>query len=357
MPEKLAEATVALGKQIAKVRDSCAVAWSDGPRPVVVEAAGRCDALFGVLRRGLRDKPAGQIFGGGERAARDVAAACAKGAIAEQRLMVRLAGPQAGRQFPAMLAVRALPGGVVAVVRDLTAAPPGADAALRADDLARFASLVAHEVRNPLSSVKITLQSLERGGLLRGLQGLQGQGNDGRRIAIAIREVRNLEQLLSDVQEYARPSSLSMVPVDPLEVVARSVEDLAEEWRARGVAFALEAPRRMPLVQADPARLRAAVQLLGKQAGEAAEEAGGGTVHVGLGTRRRQRWELWVRDPGRTLPAAARAAAFVPFTPSRARGSGLSLAVVRRIAEEHGGEVRYEAAEEGGNVVRLLLPA
>jgi nitrogen fixation/metabolism regulation signal transduction histidine kinase len=78
---------------------------------------------------------------------------------------------------------------------------------------------------------------------------------------------------------------------------------------------------------------------------------------VGLALRRQERWELWVRDPGQTLSAAARAAAFVPFTPSRARGSGLSLAVVKRIAEEHGGEVRYEAAAEGGNVVRLLLPA
>jgi signal transduction histidine kinase len=237
----------------------------------------------------------------------------------------------------------------VAVVRDLTAAPPEADAALRAEDLARFSSLVAHEVRNPLSSVKITLQSLERGGRL--------QGNDARRIAIAIREVRNIEQLLSDVQEYARPASLSMAPVDPLAVASLAVEDLSAEWRARGVAFALEAPKRMPLVQADPARLRAALRLLGKQAGEAAEEAGGGTVQVGLALRRQERWELWVRDPGQTLSAAARAAAFVPFTPSRARGSGLSLAVVKRIAEEHGGEVRYEAAAEGGNVVRLLLPA
>ncbi len=349
MPEKLAEATIALGKQLAKVRDCCAVAWTEGPRPVLVEAAGRCEALFGVPRRGLRDQPAGLIFGGGERAARDVALSCKKGASAEQRLMVRVAGPQVGRQFPALLATRALPGGVLALVRDLTAAPPEADAALRAEDLARFASLVAHEVRNPLSAVKITLQSLERGERL--------QGNDARRIAIAIREARNIEQLLTDVQEYARPASLSLVPVDPLEVVGRAVEDLAEEWRTRSVEFALEAPKRMPLVQADPARLRAAVRLLGKQAGEAAEEAGGGTVQVGLVLHRHRRWELWVRDPGRTLLASTRAAAFVPFTPSRARGSGLSLAVVRRIAEEHGGEVRYEAAEGGGNVVRLLLPA
>ena len=349
MPKKLAEATSALGKQIAKLRDCCAVAWSAGARPVLIEAAGRCDSLFGVPRRGLRNKPAGLIFGGGERAARDLALACATTAIAEQRLMVRVAGPHAGRQFPALLAARSMPGGVLAVVRDLTATSPEADAALRAEDLARFSSLVAHEVRNPLSAVKITLQSLERGGRL--------QGNDARRIAIAIREVRNIEQLLSDVQEYARPASLSMVPVDPQAVVSRAVADLEDDWRARKVAFVLEAPKAMPLVHADPTRLRAAVRLLGKQAGEAAEEAGGGTVQVGLRLRRGERWELWVRDPGRQLTAAVRAAAFVPFTPSRARGSGLSLAVVKRIAEEHGGEVRYESAEGGGNVVRLLLPA
>jgi signal transduction histidine kinase len=348
MAATLASTASALGKQLGPLRDSCVLAWSAGPRPQLLAAAGRCEILFGLQGKGLLGRPAGSVFGGGERAARDLAAACAKGPIAEQRLLLRLAGAQAGRQFPALLSLRALPGGVVALVRDLTAAPPDADAALRAEDLARFASLVTHEVRNPLSAVKMTLQSLQRGGRL--------QGNDARRASIAIREVRNLEQLLSEVQEYARPASLSMAPVDPRALVAKAVEELSGEWRQRKVAFTFEAPARPWLVQVDPQRLATAVRLLGKQAAEAAEEVDGGTVRVGLSGRRKGGWELWVRDPGVTLPAAVRAAAFVPFTPSRARGSGLSLAVVARIAGEHGGEVRYEAANEGGNVVRMLLP-
>src|SRR5207253_1640112 len=73
---------------------------------------------------------------------------------------------RAGQPFAAQLLLRGVNGGAVALVRDLTAGHQQADAALRAEDLARFASLVAHEIRNPLSAVKIALQTLERHGTL-----------------------------------------------------------------------------------------------------------------------------------------------------------------------------------------------
>ena len=349
MPERLRQAALELGRQIAAATDCCALAWDGSDRPVLRGAAGSCDRVLGKSARALGGLPAGAIFGGGERAARDLVALCARGPQVAQRLLVRQAGPAPGRQFPAWLSLRPVPGGLVALVRDLTAQVPGADAALRAEDLARFSSLVAHEVRNPLSAVKIALQTLERGGRL--------QPNDGRRAAIAIREVRNIEQLLSDVQEFARPATLSLAPVDPLAAAGETVRRLAEEWLPRGVRFELELPLSMPLVQADPVRLRTALRLLGWQAAQAAEEEGGGAVIVGVRPRPRAAlWELWVRDPARTLPKAQRVAAFVPFTPSRARGSGLGLAVVARIAQEHGGEVRFEPVRGGGNLVRLVLP-
>src|SRR5207302_4569516 len=105
---------------------------------------------------------------------------------AEQRPLLR-----GGQPFMAQLLLRGVQGGAVAFVRDLTAGLEQADATLRAEDIARFASLVAHEVRNPLSAVKIALQTLERHGTL-------GQ-NDLRRTSIALREVRS-EEHTSELQ-------------------------------------------------------------------------------------------------------------------------------------------------------------
>src|SRR5207237_10523456 len=103
----------------------------------------------------IEGAPAGVLVTGGERAARDLAQAVAHGSAEEHRTLLR-----GGQPFPAQLLLSNAPGGVIAVVRDLAASHGMVDAALRADDLARFASLVAHEVRNPLSAVKIALPPL-----------------------------------------------------------------------------------------------------------------------------------------------------------------------------------------------------
>src|SRR5207245_4893079 len=179
-----------------------------------------------------------------------------------------------GQPFAAQLLLRGVNGGAVALIRDLTAGHLQADAALRAEDLARFASLVAHEVRNPLSAVKIALQTLERHGTL--------ASNDLRRTSIALREVLNIELLLNEVLEFARPPSLSLVPGNPREPVREAVEGVEAEWSSRGVTFAVDVPERMPPFPLDPVRVRTAVQSLCRQAAVAADEAGGGRIEVAL---------------------------------------------------------------------------
>jgi two-component system nitrogen regulation sensor histidine kinase NtrY len=84
----------------------------------------------------------------------------------------------------------------------------------------------------------------------------------------------------------------------------------------------------------------------------AADEVDGGTIEVAM-RELPHGWELSVADPGRTLSPELREKAFVPFTPQRARGSGLGLAVVARIAREHKGEARIEERPGGGNIISL----
>ena len=66
-------------------------------------------------------------------------------------------------------------------------------------------------------------------------------------------------------------------------------------------------------------------------------------------------WQLTVRDPGHPIPLELREKAFVPFTPNRARGTGLGLAVVARVAREHGGEARFVESERRGNVISVTF--
>jgi two-component system nitrogen regulation sensor histidine kinase NtrY len=102
--------------------------------------------------------------------------------------------------------------------------------------------------------------------------------------------------------------------------------------------------------------VRTAVKILCRQAAAAADEAGSGTVEVSV-REIPTGWELSVSDPGQTLPPELREKAFVPFTPQRARGSGLGLAVVARIAREHRGEARLAERPGGGNVICVTFGA
>lgn len=340
--KRLEQLTAELGLFLAGATDCCALAWDGSDRPVLVAAAGSVASVLGQEAEALVGKPVGPLFLGGERAARDLAAE-AEPAQAWQRQMLRN-----GVQFSASLLLRKVPeGGVVALVRDMAAGGAQADAALRAEDLGRFASLVAHEVRNPLSAVKIALQTLERHGSL--------AQNDLRRVSIASREVGNIELLLNEVLEFSRPPSLSLVPLDPRGPVRESVDAVAAELAARNVRIQLSLPERMALVQADPTRIRTAVKILCRQAGLASEEAEAKLIEVAVRELPGARWELCVRDSGRPLPPEHREKAFVPFNPQRARGSGLGLAVVARIAREHGGEALFEERPEGGNAVRAIF--
>jgi signal transduction histidine kinase len=326
-----------LARTVGAASDSCVIAWEGEEAPQIVFATGATPAVLHAKAGALVGVPAGALFAGGERAARDLTELCANLPVAEQRLMLR-----GGKPFAAQLLLRGVSGGAVALVRDLAASQAQADAALRAEDLARFASLVSHEVRNPLSAVKIALQSLERHGAL--------VQNDLRRTEIALREVVNIELLLSEVLEFARPPSLSLVPGDPRGSIEQAVADVEAEWVARGVTFARRLPDRMAPMEFDPVRVRTAVKILCRQAAAAAVEAGGGVVEVSA-REEAKGWELTVSDRGHTVPAERRGNAFAPFTPQRARGSGLGLAVVARIAREHGGDARFEPRSGGGNLV------
>jgi signal transduction histidine kinase len=332
-----------LARTVGAAVDSCVIAWDEGASPRLVFATGHTEEVLYAKAGELVGQPAGSVFAGGERAAKDLAALCANVPAAEQRPMLR-----GGQPFAAQLLLRGVSGGAVALVRDLTAGRQQADAALRAEVLARFASLVAHEVRNPLSAVKIALQTLERHGTL--------AQNDLRRTSIALREVLNIELLLNEVLEYARPPSLSLVPADPRPAVEEAVAGVEAEWSSRGVTFSRKLPERMAPKALDPVRVRTAVKILCRQAAVATEDAGGGAVEVAareLG----EGWELSVGDAGHTLSGELREKAFVPFTPQRARGSGLGLAVVARIAREHRGDVRIEERPGGGNVISVTFSA
>ena len=217
-------------------------------------------------------------------------------------------------------------------------------ASARAEQLAavgRLAAGVAHEIRNPLASVKMLAQA----GLL------DGDGLSREDLTIIEAEVRRAEKSLQNLLDYARPPQPDRRPLDLTEL-SRAVLDLIRGRAARQeVELALNAAGPLEVV-ADAEQARQAVLNLCWNALDAMPQ--GGTLTV---TPRRagHRAEVEVADTGPGVAPDFAPHLFEPFASTKEAGLGLGLSICKRVAEAHGGTISAGNRAGGGASFFLSL--
>jgi len=212
-----------------------------------------------------------------------------------------------------------------------------------------FASQLAHEIRNPLTSIKLNMQKLDR------------WSKNGRMpeethkpLEITLREIDRLDRVVHGVLQLGRAPTSNREPTNLSRVAADAAEVARPQLERSGVGLDLTISdaERQPIVWADGSLLGAALLNLILNAGDASPE--GGTVRVDVapnGTSARLR----VRDSGPGVPAERRDKVFEPFFTTKEGGTGLGLALAQRTVEEHGGAIHIEDAEPGAIFV-IELP-
>jgi PAS domain S-box-containing protein len=208
--------------------------------------------------------------------------------------------------------------------------------------LGQLAAVVAHEVRNPLAGVRASLQVLD------GRVAADARAREV--IAAMIQRIDELNETVDDLLLYARPKAPRLQVVD----VRAVAQDAASSARASvGAACPLiDISGESARAQADPEMLRAALLNLTMNACQASESKPVEiTLTAGAGTCR-----IAVRDRGPGIPADVRDRVFEPFFTTRAGGTGLGLAVVKRLMELQGGSVSIESRPGGGTVAELSIP-
>lgn len=229
--------------------------------------------------------------------------------------------------------------------------------------LGEMAAGIAHEIRNPLGSIRLYAEALRDD-----LEGIPGP----REMAIKIGSaVTGLDRVVGDVLAFAREMRLRVAPCEPAALLEGAVRDVRCELIDAGVRVEIEATD--DLVSCDADLIRRALVNLVRNAAEAAGEAGpGGVVRLsaergsrrGADGRRAACLSLAVEDSGPGIPAEAVGRMFNPFFTTRAAGTGLGLAIVHRIVDAHGGavEVSLRGSERdaedalSGARVSILLP-
>ncbi len=223
-------------------------------------------------------------------------------------------------------------------------------AAEKRDLLARLLGRLAHEVRNPLSSLDIHVQLLEED-----LASLAPQMREqlAPRLEIIHGELHRLEGIVERFLRLAGPAGVDLEPVGMPKILTHVCELLRPEAAVRGIEVGMRVDAALPPVMADPVRLTQALLNLVINAIQAVERKGRVEVNAAL-------TEgvvcVAVSDNGPGIPPEKLASVFDPYFTTKAEGNGLGLWIAQQIVTAHGGSLQAQNGPTGGAVLTMRLP-
>ena len=216
--------------------------------------------------------------------------------------------------------------------------------------LSRLLARLAHEIRNPLSSLHIHLQLLEED-----ILPLEGEirGKLGDRLQIVHGEVHRLETIVKQFLRLSSPSELNLESLKITETVRHLSELLAPEAKSRSIDLRIECPEDLPELRADKVQLTQALLNLVINAFQAVEKDG--TVELRV-ERAGNQFLFQVRDSGPGIAPDKLSTVFEPYYTTKPEGTGLGLWIAQQIALAHSGDVKAASGAEGGAVFTLRVP-
>jgi two-component system, NtrC family, sensor histidine kinase HydH len=218
------------------------------------------------------------------------------------------------------------------------------------DLLERLLARLAHEIRNPLSSLDIHVQLLEEdlGGLVPDMRRQLAP-----RLEIIHGELHRLESIVDHFLRLAGPSELDLERVEVPKIVNHVCELLRPEAAAREIELTTQIDPGLPSLSADPVRLTQALMNLVINAMQAVERQG--RIEVSAAPVD-QAILLKVSDNGPGIPQEKLASIFDPYFTTKEQGSGLGLWIAQQIATAHGGSIQVQNGPAGGAVFAMALP-
>lgn len=208
------------------------------------------------------------------------------------------------------------------------------------------AAYVSHEIKNPLMLIGGLAHQVERK--------VAAEAPLQEKLRIIQTEVRRLENFLGDLRDFTRPALPVKQEINLNEVIGE-VEALMEgEVKNKGVELVKNLAPDLPPLQADPNQMKQVLLNLIKNAMEALDS--GGRVTLTTGTEDRQVW-LSIHDTGPGMPPEVLEKIFNPFFTTKAKGTGLGLAVIHKIITDHHGAITVKSSLDQGSTFLVKLPA
>lgn len=324
---------------------------------IATDAGGRLSA-FNQTAEAILKRTAAEVLG--EPAEEILPGSCRelfRTLAAERRLIERAfdCAVEEGRTIPLQIIATTLCEengafvGHVLLFRDMTEIRRLEEEVARSRRLASLGSLaagVAHEIRNPLSSIKgFATWFRER---------YRDNPEDRETAEVMIREVDRLNRVITQLLEFARPLTMHRVPT-PLQAVIRHALKMVEgEAQAKRIVVETDLSVEVGEILLDADRMTQVLLNLFQNAIGAME--GGGLLRISLDRRDEKGVRITVANTGIGIPKEDLPRVFDPYFTTRPSGTGLGLAIVHKIVEAHSGEVRLESEPGRGTTATILLP-
>jgi len=273
-----------------------------------------------------------------------------KGGLLERDLEVNV--PETGKRTLETVAAGLMDGnesaGRMLLIRDVTGIREMEKEVVRSRHLSSISSLaagVAHEIRNPLSSIKgFAVYLKER---------LAADDEDQKTADIIIEEVERLNRVITQLIEFARPLELKKEKTNLADLIGHAEKLIEGEARKKNIAVSVNAADDLVPVDVDPDRVKQVLLNIFLNAAAAMKD--GGRLEIAL-RREKDNIILDVVDNGAGIAATDLSRIYDPYFTSKPAGTGLGLAVVQKIMEAHGGRIIVESDEGKGTRVSLSFP-
>ncbi len=239
--------------------------------------------------------------------------------------------------------------GQVFLIRDIGEVRQLQDEIRRKEKLAAIGGLaagVAHEIRNPLSSIK---------GIATYYKGKFESGTEEEEMAgIMIEEVSRVNRVISELLEFSRQANLNLRVSDIGELLAHSVRLINQEAEEKNILVRLEPSPHAIKAEIDPDRISQCLLNLYLNAMQAMER--GGELSISAFVRDDNFFVIEIKDRGQGISQEDLSKIFDPYFTTKSKGTGLGLAIVHKIIQAHKGSIEVRSALAKGSVFSVILP-
>jgi len=220
----------------------------------------------------------------------------------------------------------------------------------RLASIGRLSTNVAHEIRNPLSAIKMNIQILSKN--------LRLSGYNKRHLEIALGEIRRLDHILMDLMDVARPVKMEIRPTPLKDVIDRCLSLMEEKLRDQQVQVTVETDRADGAIPVDAEKIQQVILNVILNSLDAMPD--GGTLSIRTDPEQiqgRAMLRVEIADTGEGIAEGHLPHLFDPFFSTKNKGAGLGLSNVKKIVEAHEGTLEVESQLDRGTCFRLFLPA